>query len=461
MEENNGLALVETAPGLRELWHVEVADMNIGRTAWAPDGSWIALTSGDGNLYRVDPKDGSRKLFAALPGEGNEAAAFSPDGKFLYTGTDGGRLCIFDASSGRLLNPAGAGSKPIRDELDVPAAVLTTDERAVWVNRREGILEIPLDGGPVRKIAGDDDLVLMGRAGTNLVLAAGEQSIILDDSGNITGNFEDDKALVLRTATKLLEPLAARAGPAFHAWLFQSNDGFDRGNDLLTCFDFSPDGRLAVFFDSLDNTLALWDLVRDRRVPLPLPEEFYPEQVGFSPLDPNTFFVTDAEDLLVFDLHPGTVEGSITPEEFAAALQRLSSGRFREREDGSRRLKAGGSATLALLKTTSTPDDPEVAGRLDEIRDSIEATLVPATTLRTTDFSQLPYTMTRFAPLSGGLLVATRSAGVMLFRLRDGVIEILDFAKTPSPPVCLALSRDGRRVVTGNANGTVSVFRLE
>ncbi|MFO1528193.1 MAG: DUF480 domain-containing protein [Kiritimatiellia bacterium] len=198
------------------------------------------------------------------------------------------------------------------------------------------------------------------------MLAAGEQSIISNDSGNITGNFEDDKALVLRTATKLLEPLAARAGPAFHAWLFQSNDGFDRGNDLLTCFDFSPDGRLAVFFDSLDNTLALWDLVRDRRVPLPLPEEFYPEQVGFSPLDPNTFFVTDAEDLLVFDLHPGTVEGSITPEEFAAALQRLSSGRFREREDGSRRLKAGGSATLALLKTTSTPDDPRggrAAGR--------------------------------------------------------------------------------------------------
>ncbi|MFO1528194.1 MAG: hypothetical protein U1F77_00345 [Kiritimatiellia bacterium] len=78
-EEQRG-APGETAWAHLELWHVEVADMNIGRTAWAPDSSWIALTSGDGNLYRVDPKDGSRKLLRRAPRGEQRAAAFHPTG---------------------------------------------------------------------------------------------------------------------------------------------------------------------------------------------------------------------------------------------------------------------------------------------------------------------------------------------------------------------------------------------
>ena len=72
--------------------------------AWSPDGTRIALVSGDGGVFSVDVRSGDRSLLARLPGVALDPAAeieWSPDGTHIaitnVPGDDGSQLYVMDA----------------------------------------------------------------------------------------------------------------------------------------------------------------------------------------------------------------------------------------------------------------------------------------------------------------------------------------------------------------------------
>lgn len=57
--------------------------------AWSPDGSWLAYSTYDGDIWRVHPDGSGRQLIAKIPGKEVRSLLWSPDGRRLaYTARD-------------------------------------------------------------------------------------------------------------------------------------------------------------------------------------------------------------------------------------------------------------------------------------------------------------------------------------------------------------------------------------
>lgn len=201
-----------------------VPEANVMYVTWTPDGKSIVAGYGTGEVKVLDPADG--KVRATL--EGLEGAAdfpfvlsYSPDGKTLAVGTEGG-LHLFDAATLAHRGPKGTlPQDSLRGAVNCSALSWAPDGKAVVTssaNAQKGFLWSAEDGAPKAgaTLEGHDDMVA---------------AVAWSPNGKTIATGSDDKSI------KLWSPEGGAA---------RDTVAFDAGGHI-DALAWSPDGRtLAV-----------------------------------------------------------------------------------------------------------------------------------------------------------------------------------------------------------------------
>jgi WD40 repeat protein len=209
------------------------------------DGSVVAVTSSEGDVGQWDLTSGQRVLWPEQPPElahegSVRAAAYSPDGRWLVTGGEDGRVILRDAAS-------GGESRVFTEHRD-------------WVNDAvfspDGSLLVTAGGHTEGRST--DQRILVRDVGTGNVLA------------ELHGHTDAVRALAINRDGALL----ASAGADGLVKVWSLPDG-EFGRDLVghsgRVFDvaFAPDGtRLATA--GRDQTVRIWDAATGESVGEPL-----------------------------------------------------------------------------------------------------------------------------------------------------------------------------------------------
>ncbi|MGZ4407707.1 MAG: WD40 repeat domain-containing protein [Gaiellaceae bacterium] len=195
------------------------------------DGSRVLVLDGDGRVQLVPlvplalkflNQEQSRGAVPALPRSGIDVAAFSPDGRFVVTGSDRGVIQFRDGSTGRLLHSVRAQH-----------GAITT-------------LSFDRDGGLL--VTGSDDMTAR---------------VWRVPSGAPVGRpLHEERPLNVATLSPSGTLVATAADKVVHLWDVAT--GMDVGalrghGDWVNDAEFSPDGTLVVTASG-DATARVWDL---------------------------------------------------------------------------------------------------------------------------------------------------------------------------------------------------------
>ena len=189
--------------------------------AWSPDGRWIASGSRDGTACLIDAATG--KLHRRLEGHGQGvlAVAFSPDSSRLVTASSDGKAMIWDVESGSLVLPL-EGHEGV-----ICAASFSPDGRHVVTASWDHTARIwDTISGQHLTLTGHGDEVVAAVFSPDGTLVA-------------TGSRDD----------------TARIWDASHGQLLRELKGHAKD---VVCVAFRPDGR-RLYTGSWDGNLGMWD----------------------------------------------------------------------------------------------------------------------------------------------------------------------------------------------------------
>jgi WD40 repeat protein len=255
--------------------------------AWHPDGRRIASAgSGDGqySLKVWDATTGA-EVFTLPPGRLEFfAAAFSPDGRFLVTGTRDGAVHVWDANDGRpirpLVRPSGTNNPPAR------AVVFSPDGRRLATTRADGEVKL-WDATRLGETQVMQEPLVTFRAhspgvGVNVAFSPDGKRLVMSDKGytvKVCDLEATREPLVLRGHNGDIHTVAcspdgrwvASAGEDSTVKVWGSNTGklvrtFRGHKGLVNSLAFTRDGKLLVSA-SRDRTIKLWDVTRLAEVP--------------------------------------------------------------------------------------------------------------------------------------------------------------------------------------------------
>jgi WD40 repeat protein len=239
--------------------------------AFSPDGKTILSGSADNTLRLWDVASG-RPIGQPLRGHTSRvrSVAFSPDGRSILSGSEDATLRLWDARTGRPLSPAWSASKqPIRTVVFSPNGQIIASggvDNAIhfWDVRTHRRLGSPLIGhtDSIRSIAFSPD-------GSRLVSASADGTLRVWDVAStspigspLIGHSEDVRSVAFFPDGRQI--ISGSTDRSLRRWDILT--GKQIGPPLLGHQDavrsvaISADGRFIVS-GSADNTLRLWDAV--------------------------------------------------------------------------------------------------------------------------------------------------------------------------------------------------------
>lgn len=459
--DDKHVLLVEEAPGLVEKWRVELP-AEAQNAAWSPDGTWIAIAVAGGKLHRLNPADGSLTDLAALPVAEHWAIAFSADGATLLVSV-GSLLCRFDAAT-------GARQFPPPEVEVIPALsglVAEADGGRLFSSTSRTVVEIdPADGRVKRKVGVAEDLDGLSQIPNGPLLLRGSPSGLMErDGGRMIVKWNDDARMLSGMATWVKGGEALRdAASDYQRWA----RGYDQS---LRSIAFSPDGtRLGV---ASYQTLSIWNTRTGKALAeLDLSDvkgqHFNTSHLVFGPAGGPLLAAMGYEGMLLWNSAGGGAGPAPADAEVAAWIHDLGDSSFAKRRDASQRLEKAGAAVLeALEKAAADEDDPEVSSNAQELLERIQASLTPRNGVVLILLKGDSWVTSSLAATHlPGIFALARGGekpAVVLVREKGGKLEIIAEAAAPGRPRHLTLVTAGgeKNLYSCNANGTISVFRIE
>jgi len=314
--------------------------------AFSPDGLTLATRAGK-ELCLWSPTTGKRLGTWEVPGEGEAALAFSPDGKELGWIAPGGTLHRLDVASGKEMEagplPAGAGDLgfPVLGYAPDGKTILIGEGQTLRALERLGgkeILQFRGHTGRITSIAcsPDGQLLATGSQDGSLriwEMSSGEELLAMPgyNAGHIQVRFSPDgKKLISAQAPEITislfyQPESLGKDRELHVWDVATGKKLStlrQADPGATAFACSPDGRrLAVAGRA---SIHLWDLAEKRELPAGPGHRTTISAVAFSP-DGKTISTAAEHDhtIRIWDVASGRelgdLEGS-TPYQDAPRL---------------------------------------------------------------------------------------------------------------------------------------------
>ncbi len=237
---------------------------SVDSVAWSPDGKWLATGSADKTAKVWDAASGQEQLTLRGHSKGVDGVAWSPDGKRLATRSGDKTAKVWDAANGRellTLHVRGGRVDSMAWSPDgIKLATGSADgEAEVWdVDSGQELLTLRGHVKAVRIVAWSPDsnrLATGSWDGTARVwdAASGQERIVLRDRGNSVGSMAwspDGKRLATGSVEGIAQVWDAVSGHELQAL---------RGHgEAVYSMSWSPDGkRLATA--SFDKTAKVWD----------------------------------------------------------------------------------------------------------------------------------------------------------------------------------------------------------
>jgi WD40 repeat protein/uncharacterized caspase-like protein len=439
--------------------------------AFSPNGRFVLSGSSDNTLKLWDSASG--KLVRTFEGHQNDvtSVAFSPDGRFVLSGSADKTLKLWEGASGKLVRTFEGHQKRVE------SVAFSPDGRLVLSGGDDGTLKLWLSasGQLVRTFEGHQGWInsVAFSPDGRLVLSGGEDNTLRlweSASGRLVRTFEGHEYGVYSIAFSPDGRFVLSGGADKTLKLWESASGrlvrtFEGHEYGVLSVAFSPDGRL-VLSGGDDGTLKLWlsasgQLVRTFEV-----HQGPVYSVAFSPdgrfvLSEGTWDhtlklweSTSGRLVRVFEGHPRPVNSVAFSPDGLLVLSGSGDGTLKVWESASGKLvRTFEGHKSGILSVAFSPDGRLVlsGGRDKTLKlwESASGKLV-----RTFEGHQGWINSAAFSPdgrlvLSGNALTLWESASGRLVRTFEG---------QRSSVTSVAFSPDGRFVLSGSSNNTLKLW---
>jgi WD40 repeat protein len=475
----------------KEVWKASLPFAGI-RETFSPDGNTLAVMCIDGTLHLLHSIDGKQYLAIDTKHTGYGASrpvAFGAEGKDVFIGT-GNTVCRWDARSGVRLFPRGeAGDSVSLDEVACLAvspaqcrmytlADPPTARVLVWDLTQKCLMDVwPLSAGPFApsslQLSANSKQLLVGSAYGASVLdtEAGQRRVLLPgvrpqqpwfwtggDRAVICGQY-DAGAFAIYDLKGGAPRVTGDGGK--RAFMVQEEPESARQQLLAV----SSDGQCAAVKTS-GNHLAVWD-IRDPRLVAEMDLNvagFGCMEAVFLPNGTNLLLADAGNRLCLWDWSPPHYLGA-TPEQLARWVNELGDADFMTRAGATTRLIDCGPAAEGAL-AESDRRDREVVDRAAKIRLEWKRRATPQHEVG----EILDLHQTRFGRLA--VHPDGRHWATILVPRTVAPTEVVLGEVTPMGPRVvrrlndehharsLVFSADGKALYVGNADTTISVWRV-
>jgi len=462
---DNGAVLLFTAPGGKRLWKAQVSN---GATVltWSPDGKSLAVSSDDGHLHVLGRSDGKVRFKIPVPGDNHWPVAYSHDGRYLYSSGDQ-IIYRWDAATGKQLFPDPANNH-LRGQIN---ALALSSDGAMW-------------------LAGEDaNLRLCNQEGKQLRRLSQPQVVerldLSDDGSKLLAVDDDMKAWVVdtRTGRKLSEvshkdrvsaaafilggKRVVTAGDNKMVWIWDSQSG-RRVSSVSGISDYIKDiavSKNGLMFVSVSNDRAiqLWNSSTGEQLDSIEGPDGGASLCALSGDSHYLLAVGDDNTLYCFQSPTRRSPRPPTPEQIKQLIKDLGSDRFSVRQEATIQLIGAAEAASPYLKQADT-SDPEIAYRMRQIRSGITKLSLPTQSLGTgiklggyvRDLSIHPDG--RHWAATVGLDVNNK---IILGRITDKGPVTLSRTSDGHGHEKIKFSADGKRLYSGNLDGSVTIYQLQ